>query len=587
MKLISSNTRIVYDCSFDTDKKKRYECPECSASRKKSKTKDLEFYPESNSAYCFHCQSSFHEYNPYVSEKKYTVPEWQNKTELTDKAVKWFNGRMISQETLTKMNIYSSIEFMPQFNQKIEVICFPFFREGKLINVKYRGAKKSFKLVSNAELIWFNFDAIFSHSELIICEGEIDALTYIENGYSNVISVPNGAKSTNDYLDNSILLFDKLEKIIISNDNDSPGLELRDELIRRFGAERCCTINFRECKDANEFFCKYGGLEFKDAVNNCNPVPIAGNIELRSMYNEIYDLYENGIQPGFKIGIEEVDKYCTWELGRLAVISGLPSSGKSEFVDLIVSKLNIKNGWKAAFFTPENYPLKYHYAKIHEKITGYSFKKEYDNTDFDTVFEYIQSNFFYILNENDLSIESILRSASSFVKSKGIKMLIIDPYNKLDHQIRKGENETQYISRFLDILVNFARFNNILIFLVAHPRKMQKGETPSLYDISGSAHFYNKTDYGFVVERKRDESNLMTNNVNVYWQKIKFKHLGKQGISELCYNILNGRFEEYGVPDNSTWIDGILKQNSVIQPNLDFYENIVNFYEPSGNDVPF
>ena len=59
-----------------------------------------------------------------------------------------------------------------------------------------------------------------------------------------------------------------------------------------------------------------------------------------------------------------------------------------------------------------------------------------------------------------------------------------------DHQIRKGENETQYISRFLDILVNFARFNNILIFLVAHPRKMQKGETPSLYDISGSAHFY-------------------------------------------------------------------------------------------------
>lgn len=582
MKYMSSNTRIVYEQSFDTDRKKRYECPECSPNRKKSKSKDLEFYPESKSAYCFHCSTSFHEYNPYTSEKKYKVPEWQNKTELTDKAVKWFNSRMISQQTLVKAQIYSDVEFMPQFNKNVEVICFPFFRNGKIVNIKYRGANKSFKLVSNAELVWFNFDAILSHSEVIICEGEIDALSFIENGYNNVISVPNGAKSTNDYLDNSISLFDKVDRIIISNDNDSAGLGLRDELIRRFGAERCSTLNFRECKDANEFFCKYGGMEFKNVVDNPIPVPIAGNIELRTMYSEIVDLYENGVQEGLRVGIDNIDQFCTWELGRIVTVTGRPGSGKSEFVDFLISRLNVLYGWKAAYFTPENYPLKYHYAKIHEKLTGGYFKKGSNNCNFDTVFEYVQDNYFYILNEDDLTIDSILRSANAFIKSKGIKILVIDPYNKLDHQVGKHESETQYISKFLDKLINFTRFNNLLTFLIAHPTKMPKGEVPSLYNISGSAHFYNKTDYGFTVDRCTDsESNLMNDNVIVYWQKIKFKHLGRQGISELTYNKTNGRFYPISGLDNEPWLNNVKDVSDKFEPNINFWD------EPPSNDVPF
>ena len=90
------------------------------------------------------------------------------------------------------MKVYSDIEWMPQFGKDIEVICFPFFRNSKLINIKFRGAKKSFKLVSNAELIWYNFDCILEAKELIICEGEIDCLTFIENGFKNVYRYPAG-----------------------------------------------------------------------------------------------------------------------------------------------------------------------------------------------------------------------------------------------------------------------------------------------------------------------------------------------------------------------------------------------------------
>lgn len=589
MKYQSSQSKRIYDIDFDQSKKARYKCPECADGRKNKSAKDLEYYPDTQRAYCFHCSTTLYEYKPFESAHVYSVPEWKNKTSLSDKSVKYFEGRMISQSTLVEMKVYSDTEWMPQFKSDIEVICFPFFRSKKLVNIKFRGPKKSFKLVSNAELIWYNFDCISEAKELIICEGEIDCLTFVENGFKNVISVPNGAKSKSEYLDNSIQFLDHIEKIYLATDVDAPGIELKEELIRRIGAERCYSLNFKDCKDANEYFGKYGGLEFKELIKTAKPIPIDGNIEISSLYNEIVDLYENGLQKGKTVGVDEIDQFCTWELGRLCTVTGIPSSGKSEFVDYLVARLNHLYGWKAAYFTPENYPLKYHYAKVHEKFSGYKFRKETDQTDFQSIYEHIKDNFFYIMNEKDLTIESVMKSAKSFVKQKGIKILIVDPYNKLDHQMTRGENETQYVSRFLDILVNFARFNNVLIFLIAHPRKVENEKVPTMYDISGSANFYNKTDYGFTVHRLRDDKGAMGNSVEVHWQKIKFKHLGTQGVSQLDYNFNNGRFDPSGVFDNTDWL-----QTKPVE--LDFWDNPTNtgqfkpnssFYEKESEPVPF
>jgi len=399
MKYQSSQSKRIYDIDFDQSKKARYKCPECADGRKNSKAKDLEYYPDTQRAYCFHCSTTLYEYKPFESVQVYTVPEWKNKTELSDKSVKYFESRMISQNTLIEMKVYSDTEWMPQFQKEMEVICFPFFRNKKLVNIKYRGAKKSFKLVSGAELIWYNFDCISESKEIIICEGEIDALTFVENGFKNVISVPNGAKSKSEYLDNSIQFLDHIEKVYLATDVDSVGIELKDELIRRLGAERCYSVNFKDCKDANEYFAKYGGFDFKEVLKTSKPIPIAGNVEVSSLYNQIINLYENGIQKGKVINIENIDSFCTWELGRLCTVTGIPSSGKSEFVDFLIAKLNLLYGWKAAYFTPENYPLEYHYAKIHEKFSGSKFKKENDKTDFESIYQHIKDNFFYIMNE--------------------------------------------------------------------------------------------------------------------------------------------------------------------------------------------
>lgn len=583
MKYQSSNTKSIYIVDFGT-KNERHLCPECSSNRRKSKSeKCLEYYPDTNRAYCFHCNTTFFEYSPYRQTKEYVRPEWKNITKLTDKAVRYFASRMISQDTLNEARVYSDTEFMPQFGKQIEVICFPYFRDNQLVNIKYRGPQKSFKMSSGAELILWNHDILKSEREVIITEGEMDALSFWTCGRKNVLSVPNGANNNLEYLDNSIHFFDSIDTVYIAVDNDSKGIVLRDELVRRIGAEKCKLVNFMDCKDANEFLQKYGGLELYTTVDTARYFPTKGVITVDDFYSDIIDLYEHGIQRGKTIGDENIDKFITWETGRLAIVTGIPGSGKSEFVDYVVLRLNLQHGWKAAYFTPENYPLKFHYAKLYEKTIGKKFGRLYGNEyDFDMAAEYIRENFFYILHENDFTAESIIQTARMMVKTHGIKILVIDPYNKIEHKYT--DTETQYISRFLDMLTSFAKINDVLIFLVAHPRKMQKNasgkyEVPSLYDISGSANFYNKTDYGMCVHRAVNDDNIMQNQLTVYWQKIKFKHLGEQGITEMKYNYNNGRFEtgdkDINAWDNTNWL---VKAPREIE---------IDFFKPSNEEIPF
>ncbi len=544
MKYQSSLTKKVYELD---PQKKRTICPECSHNRRKKDDKCVSWDLSNNRGYCQHCQTAFFIYES-KQEKIFAVPKWKNITKLTDRATKWFNGRGIKQETLNELKVYSDVEYMPQIGSDTEVICFPYFRNDKLVNIKFRGGNKSFKLVKDAELIFWNIDNI--DGDCIIVEGEIDLLSFYEAGFKAVISVPNGANNI-DYLDGVIDKFEGLSEIYLAVDNDKKGVELRDELARRLGFDKCLIVDFKECKDANDYLLKYGAVELAQCVADAKNYPVKGIVKVNDIFSDIKHLFDNGIQKGKIIQVSSVDDKITWELGRVAIVTGIPGHGKSEFIDYLITRLNVIHGWKTAYFTPENYPLKFHYAKLYEKFVGKTFHSKYSNTDeFNIAYEYIRDNFFYIMDEEDSSVDLVIDSAKALVKSKGIKILVIDPYNKLEHPQTRGESETQYISRFLDRITTFAKFNNVLVFLIAHPTKMRKNdsgvyEVPNLYNISGSAHFFNKTDYGLTIYRNYNvEQSSYDNTIDLYVQKVKFKHLGETGVVPMKYNYFNGRFEE-------------------------------------------
>ncbi len=567
MIIVDVNTKLLYEIEPRKQAGENYmTCPICSATRRKKQDKCFCWNADKNIGHCNHCEASFVKYVPLKGRpvKEYVIPEWKNKTELTDKAVKYFEGRMISQETLRRMRIYSDREWMPQFGKEVEVICFPYFVDGQLRNIKYRGAQKSFKMVKDAELVFYNFECIKDTTELIICEGEFDALTFIGCGYANCVSVPNGAGAKDlAYLDNHIEALNHIQRFYIASDFDEPGLLLRNELVRRLGAEKCKIVTYEGHKDANDLLKASGGNAIRRVIENATDVPVEGVEDIATHYDDIYAMFTHGLPDGERTGVTEIDEKIRFTTSKLAIWTGIPSHGKSEMLDFIVARMAVANDWKTLYFSPENYPIELHYAKLASKITGRQFHSGWmTEQEFDEAYEFISSHIFWLNPYDNTSLEQILNRADYHVRRYGIKQLVIDPFNCLEHSRKATENGSEYIGRFLDELSRFARRNDILIHLVAHPAKMEalnpRNRTygaPTLYDISGSANFYNKADYGITVYRDFEESRSY-----MMITKVRFRNFGevcRDGI-ELQYNFNNGRYEspknDIHDLDNSNWL---------------------------------
>ena len=533
-------------------------CPQCKDSRKNKRDKSLSVNITEGVWLCHYCgwkgciekeKTDKQDDKP----KTYRMKFDKNLTTLSDNMVRYFEeGRSIPQAVLTQMQITEETVYMSQTEKKENCIGFNYFENGVLINTKYRDRAKNFRLRTGGELIPYNIDAIKETDECIITEGEMDALSFMACGRQDVISVPNGAGSNLTYLDRFMEThFEDKKAIYIAADTDRKGLELRAELIRRLGEERCRIVTYgHECKDANEHLVRYGKESLLITLANAEEIPITGVFTADDVQEELHALYETGMQRGATVGLGRFDELMSFETGRLMVCTGMPGDGKSEFIDEIVMRLNLDHGWRTAYFSPENTPVAYHLQKLMEKITGKRLNRKYmGEEEYDRARRYLAENFTSILPEENFGIDEILAKAKALVRKKGIKILVLDPYNAIDHQIPAGMTETQYISYFLSQLRNFATRQNCLVILVAHPAKMyrvpgqEKHPHVTLEDISGSAHFRNKADFGIVVKRD-DEAGV----VRIHVQKVKFRHLGQKGTAVLKFNPVNGRYVSWQEP---------------------------------------
>ena len=497
-------------------------CPKCHDRRKDKRDKSLSVDLGKGVWHCHYCgwSGTIHvgERSHDAPKKEYRRPTPRPITTLSRKLVEWFNSRGISEWVLERMKINEGEQFMPQVGKKMNTVQFNYYLNGELINVKYRTGDKKFMLESGAELIPYNLDSIVGQSECIITEGEMDCLSFIEIGKNNCVSVPNGANSNLSYLDDFIEgFFGDKETIYIAVDTDTKGLLLRDELIRRFGGERCRIVTYGDdCKDANEHLQKYG----KESLENCLKTAKEVKVALMSL-----------------------------ETKRLMIVTGIPGSGKSEFIDEMCVRLNILYDFKVGFFSPENVPIQLHAVKLIEKLCGKKFQA-IDNRgenitpqQYAHAKEYYRENFFHVLPEDGATIDNILAKAKYLVRRRGIRIFVLDPFNRIEHEQSGGETETQYISRLLNRMTAFAQQNDLLFILMAHPTKIKKdngnGGVPTMYDISGSATFFDKADFGLVVHRERDESK---NYTLVRVEKVKFRHLGAPGDATFKFNVINGRY---------------------------------------------
>lgn len=542
-------------------------CQQCQATRRNKKDRSLRVNIDSGHCHCYHCGADF--YVPDTEEERLkaerlaarqqrlsaTVPQHfrrpvfdPTKTTLSEATEKWLvSERCIPQSVIASLRLTEQEELMPQSGQKERCVCFNYFENGQLVNTKFRSGAKHFKMVQGAELIPYNIDSLAGETSCIINEGELDTASCLAAGFRSVCSVPAGANANLSWLDRFIdTHFADMTDIIIAVDTDTAGLKLREELVLRLGAERCRIATYGPgCKDANEHLQKYGAESLRIAIEQAQEIPLEGIFTATDLHDELRALYDNGFGPGADTGWLEMDEICTYERRRLIVVTGTPGSGKSEWIDELVLRLCLRHQWKVAFFSPENIPIVYHLRKLVEKLTGRRFQNGFGMTDglFARAESFLSDNICHIALKGSATPDRVLAKARELVVRRGCRIVVFDPLNRFDHNPEPGQTETQYLSNLLNKITAFATECNCLAILVAHPRKMNRNPLtgvapcPDMYDISGSADFYNKADYGLIVDR--DDTVHVT---RVHVRKVKFKHLGHEGTATFIYDPVSGRY---------------------------------------------
>ena len=515
-------------------------CPLCSSSRqpKNQKLKCASYDWERGLGTCHNCNTTFqlHTYQRKGnSEKVYLKPTEEPKMYLAEpgsKVIQWFKTRGISEKTLKDLKVSEGPEFMPQTGKSENTIKFNYMMGDTLINIKYRDGKKNFKLYKGAEKIFYNINSIIGYDTCIIVEGEMDTLSFHEAGLPNAISVPNGAtlNSNNlDYLDNCIDYFEDKEKIILAVDNDEPGQALQQELIRRLGAEVCFTVDFEDCKDANEYLLKHGKENLIHQITKAKPVPLENVTTFKDIEGEVTDFVKHGFKPGYQVGLANFDRVFSTYTGQFITVTGIPSSGKSDFVDQMVIGYNLNYKWKTAFASPENQPTYLHAHKLMRKVwQGMPTPGDINSKKWNEVAEHVNDNFFFIDMER-YTLESILRKGAELVKRKGIKCLVIDPFNKIRDIDSNTDDVNRYTMEYLTKIETFAKKFDVLVFIVAHPTKMYKDkdckiEEPNMYNIKGGGEWYDASYHGILVHRDYEAKTVKAKVL-----KVKFQNLGENG----------------------------------------------------------
>lgn len=517
--------------------KKQGVCPVCSPTRKpKNKDAKCASYDwDRGLGTCHNCDAKFqlHTYKRKgKAEKVYVKPETYKPEEPGTQVEEWFLTRGISKQTLTDLKVSEGPEWMPQTQKSENVIKFNYFMGGELTNVKYRDGRKNFKLYKGAEKVFYNIDSIVGYEYCVIVEGEMDVLALHEAGITNAISVPNGATlNTNnlDYLDSCIDYFDDKDKIILAVDSDEAGQALQTELIRRLGSEVCYITTFEDCKDANEYLIKHGKDKLTARITGAKPVPLENVTTFRDVEDEVTDFVRNGFKPGFQIGLQNFDDIFSTYTGQFITVTGIPSSGKSDFVDQMVIGYNANYGWKTAFASPENVPTYLHAHKLMRKTwQGMPTKEDLGGEKWNQVADHCNSNYFHIDMER-YTLDSVLKKAAELVKRKGIKCLVIDPFNKVRDVNCKTEDVNRYTMEYLSKIEIFAKKYDVLVFIVAHPTKMYKDkdgkiEEPTMYNIKGGGEWYDASYHGLLVHRNYEEKTVKCKVL-----KVKFQNLGENG----------------------------------------------------------
>jgi twinkle protein len=541
----------------------KIKCPKCIGDRKHKEDLSLSINLQNGVFKCHHCNWQGKVGNlakgnfnmDGFDNSFYSLPNEDNLIQITNQAREFLNSRGITNEVIDNNNVKSS--------KNGENIVFTYYKEGKLVNYKTRGInEKTFSQFRNGEPVMYNYDGLIGKENVIICEGEIDSLSWEVAGCTYHTSVNMGAPNPQDKsvdkklqcLDGAYEIFRRAKNVYISVDNDENGRFLQRELIRRIGAEKCKLIDLSPFKDANEVLVHEGKESLVERFKSALYPKVEGIFEVEDIRDSLIDGFYNGVEEGTTTYVPQIDNAWRWRPGEVNIWTGYQNEGKSTFLNQLACVKAAMEGWKFAVFSPENMPMNDFVNELIEMYIGKTTNPTYkslqmDIAEYEEGLKFVNDHFFLIYPSKGFLLETVLEKTKILIRQRGINSLIIDPYNTIQHKMRSGEREDLYISRFMSDLKKFAVDNHISVHLVAHqvtPRKGDDGRypKPDVNYIKGGGTFADKADNVMFVWRPFRAIDFSNKLVTFGSQKIKKQRLVgiPQDIENIEFDIKECRY---------------------------------------------
>lgn len=444
----------------------------------------------------------------------------------------FLRSRSLCEETASRLGL-------TELGGRIEI---PYNKNGERVYSKFRGiAEKTFSCEAGHKPFMWNFDVIHDETigqSLLITEGEFDALAAIQSGHIRTVSVPNGSQGEGAslaYLDDVIEDLKKEPEILLAFDDDEKGHALLHAFWLRLGRARLKWIKYpKGCKDLNDALMQFGEKGVQESIKRAAWLEINGDYSLKELPPVPY------ARP-YSVGIHGMQINC--RMGDFSIITGVPSCGKSTFVNDILCRMITNQGLKPAIASFEQPPQSDHRRALrtwyHKRL-----ERDLDDEQKQSADDWIDRNFRFIVpNEDDnVTLEWLLERMTAVVVRRGCNMIVIDPWNEMDHDRPSDMTTTEYVGHAIRELKRFAKKYMVHVMVIAHPAKMRRDKDgqypiPTLYDVSDSAHWYNKADLGIVVHRS-DDGDIVQVCKSRYHTEI-----GKPTIYDVSFDVNSGRYQ--------------------------------------------
>lgn len=437
----------------------------------------------------------------------------------------------------------------------------PYVQGGEIINAAFITDEGKSRLGTARRVVFYGLDRFNPEiKSCIIAQRELDAIMLTQLGFDNVLAVPNGGDipdgRSDDYepeedkfrfLESAASLIQGCTVVTLALDDTETGLLLRQELSRRIGPAKCRVVKYSR-GTLRDTSMKMSPDDVCADIGEAKALPIFGLYEIDDFEQELLAYFDHGMAAGHTTGWPNVDSLYTVAPGQLTLVTGIPNSGKSEWIDALTMNLAFDHGWRFAAFSPEN-GKEAHATKLIEKRVEMSADPRHPaRMSADTFYQgslWVRQHYTFIESKDEQpTLEWILARATDAVLRKGIKGLIIDPWNRIGKDMTGFRSETDFVAHALPRILSFLVNYGVHCWLVVHPKQQEKDRKtgkippPSLYDCAGSAHFVNMCDNGIVVHR----ADSVDDATSVYVNKVRFKHIGRRGHTQLAYNVITGRY---------------------------------------------